>query len=193
MNSVTRHEFLEAGSEQVGELGPRGLADGGAGRPRRCGHHGPPRRVAWHSASECSESARRTTGHLARRHRQADVTPSPTRTSASSGSPADSPQTPIGRPAVRRPRTRRPTTSSTAGCHGSSRSDSSPCIAVGGHRVLREVVGAERAEVDLGEHVRGPAAPPPAPRSSRRPWAGRSRGPAGRTTPPPRPWRPSAP
>ena len=83
------------------------------------------------------------------------IAPSPVSTSASSGSPADSPQTPIGRPAARRPRRRwrrgraRPAATGRAGRQLALHP-------VGGHRVLRQVVGADAAEVDLGQHVAGP-------------------------------------
>ena len=55
-----------------------------------------------------------------------DDTPNPASTSAINGSAADSPQTPTGVPDFVPAAATRATSSSTAGCHGFSRSASSP-------------------------------------------------------------------
>ena len=118
----------------------------------------------WHSGSVCADEREPHDGHLARRHRQArdaeagehereqrvarGLAAHPDRAPGAPGALAG------GGDDVEHGRLPRVEQVGQLALH-----------AVGGHRVLREVVGAEAAEVDLGEHVRGPQGGARAPRS----------------------------
>ena len=105
------------------------------------------------SASDTSRSAALTSGTSAAAM-LSSVTPRPASRTAAAGSPASSPHTPTQRPWAWRPRDR--------GLHqsqhrrlGSGEQRGQPGVAaLGGHRVLGEVVGAQGEEVDVGGQAR---------------------------------------
>ena len=84
-----------------------------------------------------------------------EVMPMPTSAHASSGSAAASPQTPTDLPACLPASAVIAISCSTAGCHGVGEVGEVGGHPVGGHRVLGQVVGADREEVDDLEHPVG--------------------------------------
>ena len=139
-----------------------------------------------------AEASRAPTGRTAAEAIDSEVTPIPTSAQASSGSAAASPQTPTDLPARR---------AGLGGDRDQLEHGRLPGVGqvgqvgghpVGGHRVLGQVVGADREEVDDLEHPVRPAGRRWAPRPSPRPSA-RGRAPARRSRRPRPPSPPSAP
>ena len=158
-----------------------------AGRARRA----PSRAASWHCVerhpTELDADRAARCGAIDR-----EVIPSPTSTQASNGSAAASPQTPTGLPASCPAPAVSAISCRTAGCQGSVSPASSAAQPVGRHRVLRQVVRADRQEVDVLQD-------PVGQQRGRRHLdhhAGRQparRAPARRSPSPRRRWRPSAP
>ena len=98
-------------------------------------------------------------------------TPSPASCTAASGSPASSPHTPTQRPCASAAATTCAMSASTGGRAASSRPATRRVAALGGHRVLREVVRADREEVDLARERARRRGRARGPRPSRRPRA----------------------